>query len=750
MQCLPPENDKAMPAPQRLPPPQTPTADVKPDCTPLIKALNAGSIPTHHPDEGPSPFTFSFRVGKLDRAHCELMTTGPLSLAGTTLNFRCGALHDAIYLDGIRHGGRCGTLTEAKQLSPDAKISRVTFGISNYSMDTDWGGGINGAFTDLFVVQDAAVKGAHAERVEASAELLDGLSYTYEREKLGLDLSITGVSTLRASTTGKGCVGAYTLTLTGADGLIFNPDEWERFWDFVMALRYVDAHAALGSKKAHPELPWRLRDGYKPKPGAAPIGNRALLPDAKEMAAFANAHRMRDESAYFCATFGGDDLAPPSVEVTQHWYNPDGMLSTATFGGLSVSFLREPASVPGEGARHLYPLLFANALQQSHRAFDNAGILGRVRRGADGHVTSAMAEEIRVVAVSTALRDDDLLYEMALGTRTDRLFEGSQSQCLVQFLTKAGLHRLAVSELHGLEQWDVYQVTAGLHGESFYKAAGLAVLCACTQMTAPVLLLAQSFAGGSVEERLEAEAEAAEGGFVYVLATTSLPVLRILFALYGAAYEYRMLNDNSDSVKLTCFLAALPGYSTCILLLGFLMNLLARVLVAVGMVMIIGESDNASDIVLNALALFFIVQLDNDLALSSFRTELLRAQQEASAKLRTSTVRTYMDVDADVPHIVGGPLLPTAATRSAKGHARGAHDMHLYEACLSSLEQPKPAELCNVSELLGKRDPLATYPHRTMRLIVDLPKAVTYLNMAVLLAGSIYYAVGAPRPWEES
>ena len=174
----------------------------------------------------------------------------------------------------------------------------------------------------------------------------------------------------------------------------------------------------------------------------------------------------------------------------------------------------------------------------------------------------------------------------------------------------------------------VYQVLAGLHGGTRGKALVLALLCAAVQLIAPLLLLLQSSSNALQTHAQEHEGEAHEGW-----EARSLPLLRILFALYGAAYEYRMLRNNRIDAKLTCFLAALPGYSAPALVFGTLMNLLARVLVAVCMVAVIGESESASDIILNALALFFIWQLDNDLALEIEKFEKdVRRNDERSGK----------------------------------------------------------------------------------------------------------------------
>ena len=95
----------------------------------------------------------------------------------------------------------------------------------------------------------------------------------------------------------------------------------------------------------------------------------------------------------------------------------------------------------------------------------------------------------------------------------------------------------------------------------------------------------------------------------------------------------------------------------------------------------------------------FIWQLDNELALESMKEELQQAQQERASKVRTAHVREWSD------------------------RAEGS-------------------EACELTELLRRLDPLADYPMFSMAVIAYLPTKVTWLNIAILVCGSVYY--GAP------
>ena len=179
---------------------------------------------------------FTFSVGKPDLMLSEATGTSALALAGNTINFRCGALHDAIYVEGARFGGRAGDLTEAFDVEEDGVIAGVTIGISTYSLLPHWGGGLNGAFCELSVRNGKE----EPQPVEVSAELINWLSYRFERERLGLDLRITGVSSTRANKSGAGNVASYIFTLSRAPDLHFNEKEFAKFWQFLVRIRYVE------------------------------------------------------------------------------------------------------------------------------------------------------------------------------------------------------------------------------------------------------------------------------------------------------------------------------------------------------------------------------------------------------------------------------------------------------------------------------------------------------------------------------
>ena len=123
----------------------------------------------------------------------------------------------------------------------------------------------------------------------------------------------------------------------------------------------------------------------------------------------------------------GVALPAPPPQSIGCWYNPEGQeISIAAHDGLSVvvlrchdAFLQHDRDVTG--TTDMFPLLFAGARQQHGLSFAGAEMPSRLVWGAEGgaRLRSALAEEIRRVAVCAALRDKELLYEMQVRVAAD-------------------------------------------------------------------------------------------------------------------------------------------------------------------------------------------------------------------------------------------------------------------------------------------------------------------------------------------
>ena len=142
-------------------------------------------------------------------------------------------------------------------------------------------------------------------------------------------------------------------------------------------------------------------------------------------------------------------------------------VTIASWGGYSAVIVRHGAEVA--------PILFAIGVQ-----IDLNDISFNELNFPEGHKIS---DEIGQLAIASALRDTELLYEMGLATQAGH-YEDAESKVVVEFLKVAGLRRVACDEVLREEvDWDIYQIAAGLRSPAVLLAA---VTCAAIQILAPL------------------------------------------------------------------------------------------------------------------------------------------------------------------------------------------------------------------------------------------------------------------------
>jgi hypothetical protein len=129
-------------------------------------------------------------------------------------------------------------------------------------------------------------------------------------------------------------------------------------------------------------------------------------------------------------SFSGWNLPLPPRESRKDgsfslpWFNPGGCISVATYGGVSVTIIRQSNLLTLSGAPipdhtvSFFPILFINGVEQSDISFASADL------------TSDMVEEIRAVAIVTALKDTGVT--LGIRTREIRLCTGTNPSSLVR------------------------------------------------------------------------------------------------------------------------------------------------------------------------------------------------------------------------------------------------------------------------------------------------------------------------------
>ena len=239
-------------------------------------------------------------------------------------------------------------------------------------------------------------------------------------------------------------------------------------------------------------------------------------------------------------------------------------------------------------------------------------------------VSIAKNEDIITYALSVVLQDANLLRQGFLPSR-DLQNEASempklygtmvntpQAKLVVNKLIDIGLRRIILDlVLEDADGWDVYDMAAAKacvfekRKLAHHRLQWGALICALIQTVVPAFLI---YRGSTCpEEDL----------------TWDVYIARLLFCLYAIAFEGKTWGvDNGDRVS--CLLGFLPEFRSSQLIAGMLINKLSIIVVDVAIVILMLRSYTSFDVTLNALALYFILEIDDDLVddedMNSIRT----------------------------------------------------------------------------------------------------------------------------------
>lgn len=562
-------------------------------------------------------FSFEFGTGQDAPA-----TTEGLCLTGKYVNFRSGWLHDAIYVNGCMHGRMGGGLQPATKFDEDTTIATLDMGVS-------LAGGVEGTDT-MYGVNLACIFGnLSCSCKEQKGELTVGVggwfhrdkerlpSYEYVRERLGLQLWVTSVTHTQ-------CPFEYGFVLSALPGLSFDEAEFRVFWNWLVTIKHTLLNYDLVVKDPDDqERPLRPKErAHTPRAALEEVmePQRAFL-----IKAFTRSFSSRGRLDYFY----------------QNHYKV-----SISYGAFAVVVSR-----CRDGARIL-PMLFVNGTQYD------------VQLSSYGSVPFASKDELFALAIATALKDSNLLHEMGLlnGEPSDTyqerdlermVWDNERARQVVLFLVLAGIRILASTEvvLSSTDAWDVYKVAAGSRGW-FHSSRFSALVCAVVQVLAPALLLFNAAKGIAEDPSLEDE-------------ENNLWLLRVLFLLYAFSFEYRDRSHRGGShFKLTVWLCAVPEFSTALLIAGFVVNAFATIMTTCCMGVLLLKSTTSVDIVLNALALYFIRTLDDEIVAGRHLDAMNERQVEEVFRLKTVVVTRYAEEAADVMTTFPGWIINLSARAS--------------------------------------------------------------------------------------
>ena len=258
-------------------------------------------------------------------------------------------------------------------------------------------------------------------------------------------------------------------------------------------------------------------------------------------------------------------------------------------------------------------------------------------------ISIANSDDVIAYALSVALQDAKLLRQVGFILSRDRQNESEvqpiqgildntpQTNQIVNKLIDTGLRKIILDVvLEDADGWDVYDMAAGkacvFEKRKFaHRRLQLgAVICALIQIVVPAFLIYR----GSTrpEEDL----------------TWDVYIARLLFCLYAIAFEGKTWGvDNGDRVS--CLLCFLPEFRSSQLIAGMLINKISIIVVDAAIVILMLRSYTSFDVTLNALALYFILEIDDDLVDDEDMNSIRTYQKD---ELRAITQSKQKEVDA--------------------------------------------------------------------------------------------------------
>ena len=605
--------------------------------------------------------TFTFEIGvpsavlAQQKKDVEYVDT---CLRGTAIQFQWGEAHDSLVMDGDPIGNQHGggeRVPGVTFVGDEDVIGSVTMGLSAYYYRSEEETGVSppqysyAAFTDLVLERQNNNNNNnnhhHPRRrrpVQVGATLVEP-TWTFDRQRLGLNLWITSVvAPLHQPVSRYG----FTLSSDHNDHLTFDRTEFQRFWDWLVQIKsqmISQEHTNKGENEKNPAITTTQQQQQQQQQEAVRIQMEPLY-------------------RFLLNSFSSSRRASPSPspsqssleETTNHGY----LYGTArhvsiTADVFSISICRSP-----DGAT-LQSTLFVDGQQfDTHTTARHLWDMSTMTRN-----------QVLALAISLALQDTDLLFQMGLippAAHTNQevellplrhdgtaLFRGADScfqptdmaRRVVTLLAAVGLRNIMVETvLQDKDGWDIYDVGAAGATATVFKRGREATLvslstmvCGGIQMVVPMFVIYRSLT--QTTEDLDWD--------VYLT--------RLAFGLYFIFFETTTWdNDNGDRV--TGCLCFLPEFDTRRLLLGMLINKISMVVTDAAIIALVLRTFTVVDVTLNAMALFFLLEVDDTLV--SYRDmeairryqqkELFNIKAKAASWLNTEEV---VVLEEDMPKI---------------------------------------------------------------------------------------------------
>ena len=177
--------------------------------------------------------------------------------------------------------------------------------------------------------------------------------------------------------------------------------------------------------------------------------------------------------------------------------------------------------------------------------------------------------------------------------------------------------------------WDIYDIAAAQNGYLNIPSV-TSIFCMIIQVVAPICLAVRAFYTD-------------EGKDLNII----VYIVRLFFGVYAVLYELKLQNESGEKERLILFLSMLPEFNSRRLLFGLFVNVMSKIVLSIGIIVLLCYSYTVIDVTLNALALYFILDVDDYLVSSTSLSGHRKNQEDALFRMKYVASRSYYEEDAE-------------------------------------------------------------------------------------------------------
>jgi len=531
-------------------------------------------------NQSPTAITFSFEFGSENvGTDYEYQS---ISLQGKSVKFTYGEAHDCMTLNGDPIGDQYGgeNFPEVTRIGEADVISSLALGLSTYNGEA--------AFHSI-ALQDQKTK-QNKQRILVGSVLQEP-TWIYDREKLGLNLWITSVCAPSNRP-----IARYGFTLSSDPTIDFDEKEFLVFWRWLVDIKSRTSKRRLTAEQVDDKM--------------SPL------------------------RTFLIESFSNSTVA--HVSRNEGWLYGTRYHVSLTYDVFSLLLCRMP------GSDELKITFFLDGIQYDSSRFSRLEDVPLFRN------------DILAYAISSAAQDTDLLYQMGLfrkatpgadGTSKERelqpllesgnLFSGDYkatpfARRAMVILAMAGLRKAGSTILtEESEGWDVYTLSAQKRGKnhpltSYFMLTGASFVCMLVQTLIPILLCYRAI----TEEDSQL--------------TWDTYCARIFFLFYAAFAEASSWGLDREE-RVVAWLCFFPEFSVKRLVWGRVINQASRIMTTVATIGLIQNSFTVFDVTLNSLALYYILNVDDDLVSTAALERIRNHQEEAYVTIKAKMALKYRE-----------------------------------------------------------------------------------------------------------